>query len=85
MATRRPMGSLEADVLGCLWRHGDGLTAAETQEALGLLLAYTTVATILVRLHDKGFVERTSEGRGYRYRALVSPEELVAQRMHRAL
>jgi predicted transcriptional regulator len=85
MGIRRPMGALETDVLRCLWKHPGGLTAAEAQEALDLSLAYTTVATVLVRLHDKGLVERTAEGRGYRYSARVSPEEVVAQRMHRAL
>jgi predicted transcriptional regulator len=85
MAIRRPMGALEADVLACLWTHADGLTAAEAQEALGLDLAYTTVATILVRLHDKGLADRHAAGRGFRYTARVSPEEVIARRMHRAL
>lgn len=31
-------------------------------------LAYTTVMTILTRLHDRGLVERTLVGRGYVYR-----------------
>ena len=34
-------------------------------------LAYSTVMTILVRLHEKGFVTRQKEGRHYRYTAAV--------------
>lgn len=85
MAIRRPMGSLESDVLRCLARKPEGLTAAEVKEALDRPLAYTTVATILVRLFDKGFAERTVDGRSYRYSGRVSPEEVIAHRMHRAL
>ena len=44
-------------------------------------LAYTTVLTILVRLHDKGLVERERVGRAYAYRPRRSREEQAALRM----
>ncbi len=40
-------------------------------------LAYTTVMTVLARLHDKGFVTRQHVGRGYRYEPAYSEGELV--------
>jgi BlaI family penicillinase repressor len=37
-------------------------------------LAYTTVATLLQRLYDKGFVARVEEGIGYMYTPKLSKE-----------
>ncbi len=35
--------------------------------AQGKRLAYTTVMTVMVRLHEKGILRRVKEGKGYRY------------------
>jgi len=57
------LGSLEAKVLGVLEEHGE----ANVREVVGSLndgdeeLAYTTVGTILDRLHEKELVERREE------------------------
>lgn len=40
-------------------------------------LAYTTVMTVLSRLHDKGIVDREKHGRGYQYRPRFTEDELV--------
>ena len=57
-----------------LWAAGP-LSVGEMLEALNAAaprpLAYSTVMTILVRLHEKGFVTRQKEGRHYRYSAAV--------------
>lgn len=79
--SRRPDGALERDVLRALWRSSSALTPAEVRESLGGGLAYTTVMTILSRLHDKGLASRESRGRAYAYEATVSESELVASRM----
>ena len=50
MPERRPMGSLENEVLGELWALRAPATAAEVLNALGSDLAYNTVQTILTRL-----------------------------------
>lgn len=79
------MGALEAEVLDVLW-HADGpLTPADARSAMGADLAYTTVMTVLVRLWEKGLVERTKRGRAYAYSAVVSESDLVANRMRDAL
>ncbi len=82
MSARREMGSLETEVLMCLWASEAPLSPAEVRSALGDTLAYTTVMTVLTRLWRKGLAERDAQGRGFVYRPLVSEAELVAQRMH---
>ncbi|MCA9634086.1 MAG: BlaI/MecI/CopY family transcriptional regulator [Myxococcales bacterium] len=42
-------------------------------------IAYTTVMTTLVRLHEKGLLERNREGRRFLYAARVSRDELLRQ------
>jgi predicted transcriptional regulator len=64
---RRAPGSLEAEVMGVLWQRRAEMTATEVQAALGSGLAYNTVQTILIRLHQKGMVQRRRAGRGHTY------------------
>lgn len=80
-------GELEALVLEVLWSSGGWLMPGDVTESLRPRhpLAYTSVMTILVRLWNKGLVERRPEGRGYAYRPISSREELAAQRMHELL
>ena len=72
-------------MLGVLWRAERALTPADVRAELGGVLAYTTVMTVLGRLHDKGLLQRTSRGRAYAYTASLSESQLVAQRMNDAL
>jgi predicted transcriptional regulator len=62
----RARGSLEREVLMCLAAARRPLTAADVQAEIGGL-AYTTVMTTLSRLHGKGAIERTLQGRAYEY------------------
>lgn len=64
---RRARGELESSVLATLWEADGPLTARQVRERLPGGLAYTTVLTILSRLHDKGILIRHQEGRGYAY------------------
>ena len=64
---RRPAGELEAGVLSVLWAAGRPLVPAAVHAGLGPDVAYTTVTTILHRLHHKGVVTRLRHGRGYAY------------------
>ena len=64
---RRPAGELEAGVLTVLWAAGRPLPPAGVHAGLGPEVAYTTVTTILHRLHRKGLVTRLRHGRGYAY------------------
>src|SRR6266498_1686108 len=55
---RRMAGELEAEVLAALWAAGRPLAPAEVHAELGAGVAYTTVTTILHRLHRKGLADR---------------------------
>ncbi len=83
--TRRPDGALESDVLRVLWSAGRPMTPAEVREALGGGLAYTTVMTVLGRLHDKQLVSRSQRGRAFAYRTRLSESQYTARRMGEAL
>ena len=56
---RRAPGELEGNVLTVLWRAGRPLSPGQVRAELGADLAYTTVMTILSRLHAKGSVSRS--------------------------
>lgn len=79
--SRRPAGALEADVLGVLWAAKVPLTPADVRSQLGGDLAYTTVTTVLARLHEKGLLERERVGRGFAYAPAVHQATLAADRM----
>jgi len=84
-AERRRFGELENAVLAALWAAPSPLVPAEVQAAVGDDLAYTTVMTILVRLHDKGIIERAKVGRAYAYRPVVAEADVVAEQVRRLL
>jgi predicted transcriptional regulator len=82
---RRARGELESDVLAALWAADGPLTAGQVREALPGDLAYTTVLTILSRLHDKEMLVRRREGRGYAYEPVRDEASHTAQRMRSLL
>jgi predicted transcriptional regulator len=84
-AERRRFGELENAVLAALWAAPGSLVPAEVQATVGDDLAYTTVMTILVRLHDKGIIERAKLGRAYAYRPVVAEADVVAEQVRRLL
>ncbi|MFZ3555897.1 BlaI/MecI/CopY family transcriptional regulator [Streptomyces sp. BH055] len=85
MDERRPAGELEAAVMAALWAADGPRTPGQVQGELGTGLARTTVTTILSRLHDKGIVDRTRQGRGYAYFPVQDAAGLTARRMHTEL
>ncbi len=85
MGDRRPMGSLESDVLDVLWRSDEPLTPAQVLDEIDRDLAYTTVMTILNRLQAKGLVDRQRVGRAYAYEPKISEADLAATKMRTAL
>ena len=70
----------------CCSAAGSALSPGEVRELIGGDLAYTTVVTILSRLHAKGVLDRHKAGRAYllRPRRRLSPG-LAARRMARVL
>lgn len=88
-ARGRPRGGLEQEVLTCLAAADRPLSPADVLAELGGGLAYTTVMTTLSRLHAKGAVTRSQQGRGYVYRLPGElgdvPASVRARRMRRIL
>lgn len=84
-SSRRARGALEAEVLAALWAAGTPLTAGELQTRLGSDLAYSTVVTILSRLHAKGTLDREQTGKAYAYRPVADEPGLAARRMRQVL
>lgn len=82
---RRGAGELEAAVLEVLQRGGSALSPGEVRELIGGDLAYTTVVTILSRLHSKGVLDRRKSGRAYLYAPVADSPGLAARRMARVL
>jgi predicted transcriptional regulator len=85
VAVRRAKGGLESEVLAALWAAEAPLTPGEVVDAIGADLAYTTVQTILVRLHAKGAVAREQVGRAYAYTPVLDDAGLAADRMQALL
>ena len=86
-AARLAMGELEAMLMEVLWDSKGWRTPGEVKEAVSARrdLAYTTVMTILVRLWQKGRLERQRDGRAYAYRPTQTREEYAAARMEQIL
>ena len=80
--SRRAAGELEAAVLAVLHAAGTPLPPGAVRERLGDgSLAYTTVVTILSRLHAKGVLERSRSGRAYAYAPVADEPGLAARKM----
>lgn len=79
-------GPLETDVMEVLWRKNPA-TPSDVRQALAPTrkLAYTTVMTVLSRLHEKGFLTRTKEGRAFSYAPMKSKVELLSERASSAI
>lgn len=74
----RDLTERELEVMHVFWKHGAG-TAQEVRDRLaesGPDLAYTTVATLVRLLHEKGFLEPLNSERPFRYRPVRSYEEV---------
>lgn len=80
-------GELENQVLDIVWAAQGPVTPREVHETLSKKrkLAYTTAMTILVRLCEKGVLEREPAGRAFAYRPRISREQRAAARMSDAL
>lgn len=82
---RRGQGELEGQVLAALREAPGPVNTAWVQERLGGDLAYTTVITILTRLHAKGAVSRERAGRSFEWTPTADEAGLAALRMRKVL
>jgi predicted transcriptional regulator len=74
-----------------LWNSQGPLSTGEVRESLartdveGAALSYSTVVTILTRLHEKGSLSRERDGRAYRYAPVADEAGLAARRLSQLL
>lgn len=82
MRYRASLGELETSVLEVLWRSREPKSVRDVWADLGSkrALAYTTVLTVLDRLHDKRLVVRHREGKAFYYAPRLSREEFLGER-----
>lgn len=82
--SRRVLGALEAEVMGVLWSSDEALSVRQVLDALNANrttpLAYTTAMTVLVRLAEKGVLQREQAGRGFVYAPALGDEAAIAVR-----
>src|SRR4029079_8509987 len=80
--------ALQLAVMQVLWSR-DEASVVDVQHAMtGRRLALTTVATLLVRLEQRGLISHRGEGRQYLYRTRLSPvdvRETVTRELLRSL
>lgn len=71
------LGDLQLRIMRVLW-DASAATVSEVQQRLGRpRLAYTTVATMLRKMEERGLVNHLEEGRKFLYRATVSMHEVT--------
>lgn len=67
------LGRLEQQVMDIVWNYQEcSVREVLSEISKNRKLAYTTIATILQRLNDKGMVERKVEGLSYIYSPALS-------------
>jgi predicted transcriptional regulator len=80
------LGELETDVMKIVWT-GDWTSVRDVYEALRRerSIAYTTVMTVMGRLHDKDMLDRKQDGRTYLYRARQTRGQVARSFMQKML
>ena len=81
----RRLGDLERRVMDILWEAPKPLMSGRDIADSLPDRAYTTVLTVLERLHHKEFVRRTTQGRVHYFEAADSREAYVAELMIEAM
>ncbi len=83
----REFGELEAAVMERLWAWGRPASVRDVYEHLlgNRVLAYTTVMTVMDRLHRKNVLQRELMSRAYFYQPVLTREQYMAGVMKAAL
>jgi BlaI family penicillinase repressor len=75
----RDLTERELEVMHEFWKHEGDATAALIRDRLaaaGLDRAYTTVATLVRTLHEKGFLAQVNQARPFQYRVARSFDDV---------
>ena len=71
------LGDLQLRIMRVLWDAGAATVSAVQQRLDRQRLAYTTVATMLRKMEERGLVDHREEGRKFLYQAVVSMSEVT--------
>jgi len=82
---RRSDGELEREIMQVLWAQQVPMPPSEVRAHTRGDLAYTSVATVLIRLWEKGLVRRHQSGRAYAYEPAISREEWYSNKLNAVL
>jgi BlaI family penicillinase repressor len=71
------LGDLQLKIMRALWHSGPGGVADVMDRLCGNRLAYTTVATMLRKMENRGLVRHRQRGRRFIYEPLVTAQEVT--------
>jgi BlaI family transcriptional regulator, penicillinase repressor len=82
MSEIRDMPQAEFEVMEVLWKMGEA-TVKQVRKALSKdkKLAYTTVATLLNRLRERGYVDAEERNFAYVFRPIIEREQVVRRKL----
>jgi predicted transcriptional regulator len=72
------LGDLQLKIMRVLWELGQASVAEVHEQLSGDRLAYTTVATMLRKMEDRGLVRHDEEQRRFIYQAAVSENDVTS-------
>lgn len=83
----RGLGELESAIMDRLWSYHRPASVRNVLEDLRRErdIAYTTVMTVMDKLHTKGLLRRKAVGRAYVYETVASKEAYTAELMRNTL
>ncbi|WP_345409365.1 BlaI/MecI/CopY family transcriptional regulator [Nonomuraea salmonea] len=81
------MGDLESTIMDRMWAYRRPASVRDVLEDLRKEreIAYTTVMTVMDKLHTKGLLRREPVGRAYVYEPIATKEAYTAELMRHAL
>ena len=71
------LGALQLRIMRVLWNAGPASVAQVQEQLEGEPLAYTTVATMLRKMEDRGLVRHREHNRRFIYEAAVSADDVT--------
>ncbi|WP_217708388.1 BlaI/MecI/CopY family transcriptional regulator [Nonomuraea rhodomycinica] len=83
----RGLGELESTIMDRMWSYRRPASVRDVLEDLRREreIAYTTVMTVMDKLHTKGLLKREAVGKAYIYRPVSSKEAYTADLMRESL
>lgn len=76
------LGDLQLRIMRVLWKSGPASVAEVNSQLGGSRLAYTTVATMLRKMEERGLLRHSQKGRRFIYRPVVTAEEVTRSMAH---